>query len=541
MSEDHGKTYQYTPLSPGEIRTLIVESPLVGGAAWSLKTVRLDDGNELSEDSRFDALSYTWGDQSRTFPLTLSCGRTLQIHHNLHEALPYLAKRRSAKPLWIDAVCINQSDSIEKLSQIRLMNQIYRSASQVWVWFGPGNNHTEEAVALLSHIAKVGEQSKELETGLLNETPESKGLPEVSSPIWPAVYDILHNRWFSRLWTVQEAALARSITCLCGDCEIEWSLLERVMDTGPYVNSLHDANRRTIQLQRHEEVFLVREGTQKRECAISESKPVMSAAFHLLWVSLMVSSSHSCFDPRDRIFGILGLVHERDIHRAGLGEDGLSITELYARFCGFLLQNVRISARNFWCLLSKASAPKKMPGLPSWCPDFYNQISDEAGFRTPERAEEQVIFSSTNAGKPGREWAEQGANPRDLVLQGIFFDTVAKLYPQFPMQAEQLNPAVGLDRVASLLAGVEAWEKTLALGVVGTAAITEAADTAFLSSRGEQKGQVSLDGYLHALLGDIRPKGFGKYIFTTPDLYKFRGACHKWIMLAKRFEELEKK
>jgi len=264
--------------------------------------VRLHDGSEpLDEDVQFDALSYTWGDLSRTHPLTLTCGWTLQIHHNLLRALPYLARRRSAKPLWIDAVCINQSDGKEKMSQICLMNKIYRSATKVWVWFGPGNSHTREAVALLPQIADIGKESKDLETGLLNHPPESKGLPQVSSPIWSAVYDILDNRWFSRMWIVQEADLARSITCLCGDYEIEWSLLERVMDTGPYVNALHDAyTRRTTQIQRHDNVFLVRQISRDRDCAILESRPAISAAFHLLRASLLVSSSHSCFDQSSR-------------------------------------------------------------------------------------------------------------------------------------------------------------------------------------------------------------------------------------------------
>ena len=145
-------------------------------------------------------------------------------------------------------------------------------------------------------------------------------------------------------------------------------------------------------------------------------------------------------------------------------------------------------------------------------------------------------------GKPGREWAEQGPNPRDLVLQGIIFDTVARLYPEFPVKEEQLSSAdMGVDVLTRLLAAVEAWERALALDIVGTATITETEDTTFLSSRGEETAQASLDIYLQALLGQKKVNAFNQYILTTTDMYEFRAACNKWITLIKRIEELQKK
>jgi hypothetical protein len=39
--------------------------------------------------------------------------------------------------LWIDAICINQSDNEEKSQQVRLMGEIYSKAEVVRVWLGP--------------------------------------------------------------------------------------------------------------------------------------------------------------------------------------------------------------------------------------------------------------------------------------------------------------------------------------------------------------------------------------------------------------------
>ncbi|KAF1829096.1 hypothetical protein BDW02DRAFT_510766, partial [Decorospora gaudefroyi] len=76
----------------------------------------------------FDALSYVWGSQAESFPFTLN-GCISHVHHNLHTALPYLVRRgdaRLVRPIWIDAICINQTDKKEKMVQIRLMNKVYR-------------------------------------------------------------------------------------------------------------------------------------------------------------------------------------------------------------------------------------------------------------------------------------------------------------------------------------------------------------------------------------------------------------------------------
>lgn len=67
--------------------------------------------------------------------ISLICdSKLLQIHHNIPEALPYLACRSSTLPQWIDAVGINQSDDRQKIEKIRLTTEIYRRAARVWAW-----------------------------------------------------------------------------------------------------------------------------------------------------------------------------------------------------------------------------------------------------------------------------------------------------------------------------------------------------------------------------------------------------------------------
>ncbi|KAM7214467.1 Heterokaryon incompatibility protein (HET) domain containing protein [Rhypophila decipiens] len=112
----------------------------------------------------YKALSYVWGDDSEankrpilvnnaqvrvTLNLTLAL-RRLRAHHtkdlqnnikNTSNSKTHSANSKDAsdEPLviWVDAVCINQSDNDERASQVPLMGRIYKSCSKVCVWLGP--------------------------------------------------------------------------------------------------------------------------------------------------------------------------------------------------------------------------------------------------------------------------------------------------------------------------------------------------------------------------------------------------------------------
>ncbi|KAK3323328.1 heterokaryon incompatibility protein-domain-containing protein [Cercophora scortea] len=94
----------------------------------------------------FSALSYVWGDANITETITVD-GELFQATANLVCALRHLRKRFQegfAAPgnitipprLWIDAICINQSDIPEKNVQVGLMGKLYKSATIVLSWLG---------------------------------------------------------------------------------------------------------------------------------------------------------------------------------------------------------------------------------------------------------------------------------------------------------------------------------------------------------------------------------------------------------------------
>jgi hypothetical protein len=90
------------------------------------------------------ALSYFWGDPTTVRPIVINDASS-QITHNLDIALRNLCDTRYNKVLWIDALCINQSDPLEKNHQIAQMGKIYQNAASVLVWLGPEGDNSDLA------------------------------------------------------------------------------------------------------------------------------------------------------------------------------------------------------------------------------------------------------------------------------------------------------------------------------------------------------------------------------------------------------------
>ncbi|OTA83788.1 hypothetical protein M434DRAFT_61644, partial [Hypoxylon sp. CO27-5] len=118
---------------------------------------------DLADNPGFIALSYVWGATAQPPHVVLCNDHPFEVTENCWEALVQFRRdmrrpgntRSSSEdpglvPLWIDAICINQKDEVEKTGQILLMGNIYKKASSVCIWLGRGDRQTDDAMAYLS-------------------------------------------------------------------------------------------------------------------------------------------------------------------------------------------------------------------------------------------------------------------------------------------------------------------------------------------------------------------------------------------------------
>ena len=107
--------------------------------AGTLRTV------DLQYCPKFTALSYVWGDSPDR--VTILCnGCEIPVTRSCSEALLSLQEIHGAITIWVDALCIDQTNNHEKSAQIPLMGEIYSWAQAVYIWLGLGSEASDQAI-----------------------------------------------------------------------------------------------------------------------------------------------------------------------------------------------------------------------------------------------------------------------------------------------------------------------------------------------------------------------------------------------------------
>jgi hypothetical protein len=120
----------YTPLDTSSkyIRLLYLQP----AARWNDKIRCRLQMASLDSSAEYEALSYVWGIDSSCNCEILLDGITVKVRRNLWDALFALRWRRTtARVLWIDALCIDQTSLKERNHQVGMMKRERDSSSRL--------------------------------------------------------------------------------------------------------------------------------------------------------------------------------------------------------------------------------------------------------------------------------------------------------------------------------------------------------------------------------------------------------------------------
>ena len=102
---------------------------------------------------RYEAVSYVWGPPE--FTRAITCNRkTLCITPSCERILRGLRRKRRSRLLWIDSICINQRNTNERSSQVRMMDEIYKSANRVLIWLEVSGPEISSFFKYLAYCAR---------------------------------------------------------------------------------------------------------------------------------------------------------------------------------------------------------------------------------------------------------------------------------------------------------------------------------------------------------------------------------------------------
>ena len=201
----------------------------------------------LSTDVDYEAVSYVWGEPIFTLPLRIG-SYYIYITENLSSALRHFRGYHKPRTLWVDAACIDQSNAAEKNVQVPIMGQIFQHAETVLAWLGelPNAQIDEEAISFAGHVAfehldhlrltsieareEAEQVIKELkDKDVIDDWSMTWCLCDMDEELNPGGMRALwQSSWFTRIWIVQEAALARKLEFHYGSGYLDWIDFERM-------------------------------------------------------------------------------------------------------------------------------------------------------------------------------------------------------------------------------------------------------------------------------------------------------------------------
>ncbi|KAF9893218.1 hypothetical protein FE257_011641 [Aspergillus nanangensis] len=368
--------------------------------------------HEAARDSNnYLAMSYAWGDPDGPRDTIFVNGQPIEIRGNLAAGLRQFRQmeyfQRGGK-IWIDALCINQDDPVEKAVQVQRMGEIYQKAGNIIVWLGESEDFSGQAIDELEHLSKMKRNEfleifdnadpilattwrniNFLRTMVQLQRLTQGGEPSEHEPerrmVMQAIHRFFDRPYWRRLWIIQELVNGRAgMPIVCGSRVTQWryirdaaivyvEVLNSLLDpTSPGAlndhPAFHVANIVKLEIRNH----------RRQLPEIDENfllplrlNPDAGREFQVgsgLREALLLASNADASDAKDRVYGML---HIPSLHRLKVTVDyGKPVGHIYREFAQECLQ--RGSLRDILFLLDgrETSLPGFDGPIPSWIPDF---------------------------------------------------------------------------------------------------------------------------------------------------------------------------
>lgn len=369
FKEDHEtdamSPFEYTPLSrqTRSIRLLRFEDESRTTASTRLSCVM--ETFKLARCPPFVALSYAWGHPGLGREISVN-GKELRIRENLYLAMSVLqgmpTTQVSHDPLrehelippyfWVDAICINQDDILERGHQVNLMESIFTGATCVVAWLGFEDDDSKVAIDMIRSRFR----------GYAGRAASSEGRPDrPNSRLLRSRFQCLTSRpYWNRMWIVQEFILLKNLLILCGDHGAWWEDLlaskPAIVEMMPLQSGwlgLWEARKRWQHsdslLGDAVDAFSQEPGGDVDQGPAAGMKPAFPGA-NSLDELLFAFNYAQCSEPRDRIYALLSLVRHRRPQSSEtlLPDYTIPAEKLYYRVLAHLRYSPGLSSHESW-------------------------------------------------------------------------------------------------------------------------------------------------------------------------------------------------
>jgi hypothetical protein len=178
----------------------------------------------------YTVISHSWSDSKDQPRERINADeRPFYIPANLAQLLLHLRAEDHHVTSWIDALCINENDDVEKFQQVAMMGYIYRTAQLGYLWLGAPSKQDGDGFG--EHLNKAFEPlSNDKFRGCFAINEGRSELKEEYKVAFKAFSTLLSLSWWRRIWTVQEMVLPKYIEFLCESGVFHFGTLKKARD-----------------------------------------------------------------------------------------------------------------------------------------------------------------------------------------------------------------------------------------------------------------------------------------------------------------------
>jgi hypothetical protein len=289
----------------------------------------------LENHPQYSSLSYVWGNQDNPRVIYVN-GQAHWILASVCSALLQLRLADRPRVLWIDSICIDQFNLEEKVSQVSFMEHIFENAQNVIAWLAenpPANSGL--AMDSLNRIIRLVDEADWITLS--------------------AVGRLLQEKYWSRIWIIQELAFAQTVIVCYGTYTSSmdnWGSIDEALErlltetgTGTIVGASIKDFRSWSAVAAVQNIRRVRNSTGGR---------------YTLPELLYVTRSHMTYDLRDKLFGLSALLRESERnspllavdYNRSLGQVCLALTVYLVQEyqCLYALSNADIESQVSWVI-----------------------------------------------------------------------------------------------------------------------------------------------------------------------------------------------
>jgi hypothetical protein len=312
----------------------------------------------------YETLSYCWGELCFNTTITQD-GSPKLITPSLFVALCELRKTDTVRTVWIDQLCIDQTNEIEKSTQVSVMQEIYRQSAHGIIWIGGLPTEKDDPGFTAEDVTIVFEMLEFFSSESYNDGDNSDSIVNhegISERLGQALLAMMGSpyaqwkgvKWWQRIWTVQEAKLPPSSTLQWGHLTVAFDGLKRIA---------LEMTQSSDYCYCFDQVFSLG-WLLNQFCTPLANLQVQDVTGTV--GSLYRWRNREATEPRDKVFALMGLLPDSPFPSIQFCDYSLPVAELYKLVTLDLIRE----NRGLLPLVGRRGEPRTTPGLPSWALDW---------------------------------------------------------------------------------------------------------------------------------------------------------------------------